>query len=398
MAMVHRTLQNISRGLLWLHRRLLPANSGVGWLPYLWLVWTGFFFIPWAFPSTSLATKVATLIAFGLFLPLYFRGYWARGTERYLIIAAIMLLAIALIPFNFSGGGLVIYAGSFVAWGLRPRLAIPVVACLATVAAAEYIWLGAPPIQWFWAPAITMIIGLANIWSAEQERQNHALRLSQAEVRRLAATAERERIARDLHDLLGHTLTLITVKAELAAKLSERNLPEAAREIRELEHVARDALAQVRQAVGGYRAGGLAGEIANARVALQTAGIEFDVKVVGIDDAAAQDAVLAMIVREAVTNVVRHAHARRCRLSLQREGLQLVLEISDDGRGGRRGEGHGIRGMRERVHTVGGGLTVEFDAQGGRLRATIPDTTTGAHVISRKVAEQDGSGGTECVA
>ncbi|HEX5314061.1 MAG TPA: sensor histidine kinase [Gammaproteobacteria bacterium] len=364
--------------VLWLHHRLLPADPGVGWVPYLWLIWIGFFFIPWAAQATSTTTMVATVVAIALFLPLYFRYWWVRSTEGPWIIALIAALGCALIPFNSAGGALLIYAGSFAGYSFRPRFTLVVLAALAAVAVGEYVALGLPLIVWIWAPTIILMAGLANMWGAERHRQHCALQRSQDEVKRLATAAERERIGRDLHDLLGHTLTLISVKAELAARLAERDLPGATKEIRELEAIARDALAQVREAVGGYRAGGIAGEIVSARAALRSADVVFEVDAVAGAATLAEEGVLAMIVREAVTNIVRHAQAHHCVLCVRREEAALVLEISDDGRGGVRTEGNGILGMRERLRELGGSLKIDSGRQGTRLRARIPADATEA--------------------
>ncbi|HET7569798.1 MAG TPA: sensor histidine kinase [Gammaproteobacteria bacterium] len=366
-----KTLRLLKSIVLGIHHRLLPPNYDTGWLPYLWLTWAGFYFVS-LIPPTTTTVRIATLAALTAFFPLYFRYYWADSRERRLIIVLIAVLGVALTPLNAIGGGLLIYAGSFAGYSFKPRKALAALAALIVIAVIEYLWLDVPLGQWIWVPTFILMAGLANIWAGERERQNCLLRQSREEVRRLAATAERERIARDLHDLLGHTLTLITVKAELAGTLAARDLPRAAEEIRELEAIARDALAQVRQAVGGYR-GDLAGEIANAGVALRAAGIAYEAETATADAGGAeQDAALAMVVREAVTNIVRHAGARACRLSFRRDDGWATLEISDDGSEGRHDEGNGIRGMRERLQALGGTLAVEFGATGTSLYAAIP--------------------------
>jgi len=358
--------------LLWLHRRLLPQVSDIGWMPYLWLVWLGFFFIPWGVQSTSAATKIATVVAIALFLPFYFRYYRARGAERWWIIGIIAALGCALTLFNGAGGGLLIYAGAFAGYSLRPRLAVVVLAALAIVAIGEYATLGYPLMQWVWAPVVIVMIGLANLWGAERHRQSCALRRSQDEVKRLAATAERERIGRDLHDLLGHTLTLITVKAELAAKLAERDMIGAAREIREVERISREALQQVREAVGGYRTGGFTSELANARATLTATNIDLTEKTDSRVLSDTQDSLLAMVLREAVTNVVRHSGARHCRIELEGHDHDIRLLVADDGHGGKVHEGNGLKGMRERLQAVSGQLDIASGDEGTRLAILVP--------------------------
>lgn len=379
----HALSRLLAAPFLWLHHRLLPRDAAMGWAPYLWLVWLGFFFIPWGLQSTAAETKIATFVALPLFLPLYFRFYWARPRERLWIIGIIAAMGCAMIPFSISGGGLLIYAGAFVGYGMRPRPALLALAGLAAVGGIEYLWLGTSLGQWLWAPAVTVVVGLANIWGAERHRQHCALQKSQDEVKRLAATAERERIGRDLHDLLGHTLTLITVKAELAARLAERDLPGAAREIREVEHISRDALQQVREAVGGYRSGGLDAELANARSALTSANVKLAENVDPPALSAPQESLLAMVLREAVTNVIRHANAQNCRIELDRRGEQLQLTVRDDGRGGAAVcEGNGLRGMRERLKSVAGHLDITSGRDGTCLSILMPLQHAGAGDVS----------------
>jgi two-component system sensor histidine kinase DesK len=183
--------------------------------------------------------------------------------------------------------------------------------------------------------------------------------------------AERERIARDLHDVLGHTLSVIILKSELAGKLMERDPQRAGNEIREVEQISRQALSEVRDAIRGYRSRGLEAELAQAKSTLETAGVKAEWHAAKISLPALQESVLSMAVKEAVTNVVRHAQARNCSLRLEQQNGSCHLEIEDDGRGGFQHEGNGLRGMRERVEMLGG--TLNRDSQAGtRLTITLP--------------------------
>jgi two-component system sensor histidine kinase DesK len=220
---------------------------------------------------------------------------------------------------------------------------------------------------------ISAIIGAANIFFGEQQRRNAALRLSQAEVRRLARVAERERIARDLHDVLGHTLSLIAVKSELAGRLLERDPARAADEVASIHESARQALSEVREAIGGFREQGLDEALAHARSSLRAADIEPDIEHdAAVDIGRDREAMLALVIREAVTNILRHADARGCRIRLESSGSGgAVLTITDDGRGRVRPEGGGVQGMRARLESLGG--TFEIGEDGKTLRASIPE-------------------------
>ncbi len=219
--------------------------------------------------------------------------------------------------------------------------------------------------------AITALIGAVTIHAEELDRQEAELKLSQAEVRRLAAVAERERIGRDLHDLLGHTLSLITIKAELAAKLASRGDSRAEQEIREVERISRGALREIREAVSGLRRADLGAELANARLACEAGNVRLTIDTRPFDLSPDRQATLALCLREAITNVVRHAAAGQCRVVLVREDGWMRLMVEDDGRGGAIREGAGLAGMRERVEEAGGAMTIET-ARGVTLTVRIP--------------------------
>jgi two-component system sensor histidine kinase DesK len=217
------------------------------------------------------------------------------------------------------------------------------------------------------------------LYARQRVREDAALRLTQDEVRRLAGMAERERIGRDLHDLLGHTLSVVALKSELAGKLVDRDPIAAKAQMREVEQVARDALSQVREAVSGIRASGLEAELALARLALLAAEVRLDAQLAPLALDPATEQALALVLREAVTNVVRHAHARRLEVELTEDAGMLRLSIADDGRGGAGGTGHGLTGMRERVAALGGALELDSPHGGGtRLLLRIPRGASGA--------------------
>ena len=197
------------------------------------------------------------------------------------------------------------------------------------------------------------------------------MRRSRDESARLARIAERERIRRDLHDLLGHTLSVIVLKSELAAKVAESDPHRSVEEVRDVERVSRNALADVRAAVSGYRAQGLSGELANALRVLEGAGVTVSSEVDPVELTAVQESAVSLALREAVTNVVRHARATRCTIRLHREGERIRLEIEDDGIGGALTEGGGLAGMRARVSALGGSVVHEGRA-GWRLAISLP--------------------------
>jgi two-component system sensor histidine kinase DesK len=215
------------------------------------------------------------------------------------------------------------------------------------------------------------MIGGINVHFSQVNRANARLRRAHDEIEHLAKVAERERIARDLHDLLGHTLSLVILKSELASKLAERDPERARLEIADVERIAREALAQVRSAVRGYRSGGLQAEVDSARTALAAAGVTLRAELDPVVLTPVQEAVLALTIREAVTNVIRHAGARNCELTLRAAKSVCTLTIHDDGRGGNAPAGTGLTGMRERIEALAG--TVRRDGtRGTTLTIDVP--------------------------
>jgi len=219
---------------------------------------------------------------------------------------------------------------------------------------------------------IFIICTIVMVESISKER-NAMLALSQDEVRRLAGLAERERIGRDLHDLLGHTLSLITLKLELSRKLFDRDSEAARREMEEAEKVARHALAEVRSAVSGIRATDLAAELASARLLLESSRVHFDYSELPTDLPADIERGFSLIVREAATNIARHAEASAAKIEIIREHASVRMLISDNGRGGISSDGNGLCGMRERVRALGATLTIESPrGHGTNLRIVAP--------------------------
>lgn len=195
------------------------------------------------------------------------------------------------------------------------------------------------------------------------------LRAAQHQVAELAAERERGRVARDVHDILGHSLTVITVKAELAGRLMDAGSPAARDEIAQIEQLARGALADVRATVHGFRGVSISGELAAARAALESAGVTPDLPGSTEQVPADRRELAGWVVRESVTNVVRHAGAHACRVRLSARGV----EVDDDGCGPSTtaSSGSGLTGLRERVETAGARLTVgRSDLGGFRVKVT----------------------------
>ncbi|WP_169985921.1 sensor histidine kinase [Microbispora sp. H10836] len=310
----------------------------------------------WMFPLLGVAT------AMGVIFPLLFRsGSW-------------LTLPVFLV---------IVYA-----MGLPPRRALIGIAAMAALVVVQGEIIGADDgAPWV---LVLQVVTLGVLFMSVRNTRVLIVQLRQAqgEAARLAATEERLRIARDLHDLLGHSLSLIVLKSELARRLGEQGSPRAAAEVADIESVARQALAQVREAVSGYRRRRLSEEIDGARSALAAAGVALAVRTRGTPLPEDLDGLFAWAVREATTNVVRHSGATRCEIDLSYGEEGAVLEITDNGGGGPYEPGNGLTGLGERVRAAGGELETEAGKRGFRLRAEVPppsDRT--AEMIADRLAE-----------
>ena len=215
-------------------------------------------------------------------------------------------------------------------------------------------------------------VTMAMFFMANLVRAIRRLEHANKEIAVLAVTNERERVARDLHDLLGHSLTTITVKAGLARRVLESSgdIPRAVEEIREVEGLTRSALSDVRATVSEYREVSLSAEIVGARAALRAAEMEADLPH-AVDNVAPEfQNTFGYVLREAVTNVLRHSGASRVKVRLGRDWL----EIEDDGNAVDVKQGNGLRGLTERLAAIEGTLTTSVRPGGGWVvRAEIPE-------------------------
>lgn len=343
-----------------------------------WFLGAGLSLI-WTFPTLLSLWELPNVLAhvIGTFLIVLFAGVFLlsvpviRRTPQRLarLVPAATLLALSLSLVPWLGADvrwMWTFVGVAVAVSRVGRaIVFPVVGALAAVAfvvgAQEGTFLSALNSAVIVSVSFMMFSFVENIVTLEK------LRTAQEQVADLAAERERSRVARDVHDILGHSLTVITVKAELAGRLMDAGSPAARDEVTQIEQLSRGALADVRATVHGYRGVSISGELAAARAALESAGVTAELP--GSTDQVPSDRreLAGWVVREAVTNVVRHAEASVCRVSLDGRSIEVV----DDGCGpsSSPSSGSGLAGLRERVETAGGRMTVgRSDLGGFRVR------------------------------
>jgi two-component system sensor histidine kinase DesK len=358
---------------------------GVVWIVFLMYPIIDLFQRPFSWPErVLLLLGLAVFTGLWLAIAIFRNGRELNATfsrNQWGGIGVLYLLAVVLsVASGFAWQGLFYYFESTVGW-LRPRIAVRIIGLTAiTVLVLGIIYhqsmlgLSANVLQ-------TILIGFLIMSMFQLVRTNAELRAAREELARLAVAEERLRFARDLHDLLGHSLSLITLKSELAGRLTTVAPERAASEIRDIEQVARKALREVREAVAGYRHPTLDAELVGARTLLTAAGIACIIEPVSDDLPTTVDALFAWTAREGVTNVIRHSHARRCTIALRRDGETASITITDDGRGSdghdpnapRRIGGNGLPGLAERVAAAGGQMEVGPQPGGGyRLSVTAP--------------------------
>ena len=302
-------------------------------------------------PDRQALRSAGTLLAISVALTALDRQGW--GTLFIFTVVAIAMCVRA--PFSF--------------YGVLLCTALCVGSLLAADAAAGAI---------FGFASSTLGVGMLMLVVADLRTRNRELHTARAELARLAVADERARFARDLHDLLGHSLSVIALKAELAGRLLRERPSEAAGHVTEIEQVARGALTEVREAVSGYRQPTLDDEIAGAKMALSAAGIEAEIERPAVTFDPAIEAVLAWTVREGATNVIRHSGAGHCSVKVMAGLGEAGVEVLDDGPGcedavanGR--DGHGLEGLRERVARLHGQIEAGAGTAGGyRLAVRVP--------------------------
>ncbi|ROS78385.1 two-component system sensor histidine kinase DesK [Curtobacterium sp. PhB130] len=345
------------------------------------------------------ATVTLTLVyAFYLVAP---ELMWRRGLTGRTVVVGFYALCSALLlvvvgPLAVWSWPLLVALSGFVAARFWVALVVVVLTVLGElVVAAVMGWSNAADLGILFAPVITVSVGASMLFFGRQRDAEQRLGVAQDEITRLAVVEERARFSRDLHDVLGHSLTVVAMKSELAARLVEVDPARAKAEMQDVERLSREALQGLRQAVSGYREADLSAELVSARAALSAASIDADLPVSG--DVAATDvrSLFAWVLREGVTNVVRHAAASAVRITLTRTSLT----VEDDGtgvlgaggagaagagagvggagaagpaggpgvRGGDTLGGNGLRGLRERADAVGATLVTGTSDLGGFL-------------------------------
>jgi two-component system sensor histidine kinase DesK len=353
--------------------KVLTNKPEHGWAFYMNLAYFGFFFLQPIFEHASVKQWLLTALGTVIFLALYLSVLWTdRKPWQLTCLGALVVVGVVYAPFNAGACCFFIFAAALLPYVVETELRVlGLLAVIVAVAGLETWLLHLSGWFTFYAAGLSVVVGGTNIYFAQRNRMYDRLKTANEEIEHLAKVAERERIARDLHDVLGHTLSVIILKSELAGKLIDRDPQRAKAEIADVEKTSREALTEVRTTIRGYRGYSLEAELKQAQATLETAGVKVKSESAEVALTPVQESVVALVVREAVTNVVRHAGARNCLLRLAPVNGSCRFEIQDDGRGGGTVEGNGLRGMRERIEALGGTLQRETKS-GTRLTIEFP--------------------------
>ncbi len=338
-----------------------------------WLVFTGFFFIKFFYVTPPAWEIALSAFAFSVFLIAYiiaFRNYYRPTALR---LPSLVMIAVGVVMAPINPGANVFF--SYPTWYLaRAFPTKPALAALAGVAGlVVFIWWYFSLSLDFLLPAILLVVALGPMSMAIRrlEETQSALGKSREEAEHLARIAERERIARDLHDTIGHSLSVIALKSDLAAQLADTGAPDAAREMREINTVARQSLSEIRATLSGYWELSLDAELRVLESSIKEAGIASKTTVTDVSLPAPIETALAMCFREAVTNVIRHSEATNCELSLEQRNGSIIGVVADNGIGAKVEPGNGLTGMRQRVEQMRGGLRIDASS-GTRVEFRLP--------------------------
>jgi two-component system, NarL family, sensor histidine kinase DesK len=360
---------------------LLPRGLAEPYSPYVWLIYLPLFFVPVIVFHHS-AWQLVTVGAITLvFLLLYFHSYWVCGIARLWHIIGIIALGVAAAFITPSACTLFIYAAAICHTLKTSKQAYQVLAGI-VMTIGLISWLFNYEVYFYLPAAVfSLLTGITTIYQHALNEKKQELILSQKETQRLAKVAERERIARDLHDLIGHTFSVITLKADLAGRIVDKDIDKAKQEIKQIEEISRAALSQVREVVSGYRSSDLLSELANAKNVFASLNINFEYQLVDIDEEEldndmATNKELAIVLRELVTNIIKHAKAGHVQVTLTRQSQGLTLMVQDDGQGmeqiSQEHLGFGLTGIQERIAKLHGRVHFATHSPGTLSEIYVP--------------------------
>ena len=341
--------------------------------PWIWLIFSLYYFVPVYYMKASVDILAFLFGAYFVFVCLYLWG--ARVTPKHVWkpILALTLLFCSVIPVSPGSSNFFPYIGFLIGYNYSTRSYLTLLlGYFLMIVGVQYYF--DYPVPMFTLPAITGLLSISLWGHIERMRYAHKANWIQSrqEIQQLAVIAERERIARDLHDILGHTLSSIALKAELAEKLLKQDkIDDVSEHLSDLHKIARESLSLVRQTVSGYKHRGLSGEVIQLCEKLRQNGfsVELDGEIPSLSARAETALILALT--ELTTNILRHSNGNHCQISFQLDGESVVISMRDNGLIKSITPGNGLNGIQERLHALAGDISAQI-SNGARFDITLP--------------------------
>jgi two-component system, NarL family, sensor histidine kinase DesK len=341
--------------------------------PWIWLVFSLYYFVPVYYMKVSVDLLIVLCGAYFLFVCFYLWGTRLNQHHVWKPIAALTILFCCVVPLSPGSSNFFPYIGFLIGFNYSTRTYLSLLfGYLLMIGGVQYYYDYQVPL--FALPAISGLLSISLWGHIERMRSSHRIHWIQSrqEIQQLAVIAERERIARDLHDILGHTLSSIALKAELAEKLLKQDKIEAVSEhLSDLHKIARESLSLVRQTVSGYKHRGLSGEVIQLCEKLRQSGFSVDLngEIPSLSPRAETALILALT--ELTTNVLRHSNGNHCKISFQLDGESMVISMQDNGCIKSITPGNGLNGIQERLHALAGDISAQI-SNGARFDITLP--------------------------
>ncbi|WP_127026207.1 sensor histidine kinase [Rheinheimera mangrovi] len=348
---------------------MLELEKRLSWVYLINLV---FYIAPFFYIDYNLTQYCWMTLALVAFVGCYYWIYCSHTSQMLWPILLMALIASAITPMNYGSISMFAYVSFFIgfAYNFRQFLA-GVTALICVLVLLDHFFVKGAPYFLLYGSALVLAIGVFGVLDRARRASLLKEQRSAEEIKQLATIVERERIARDLHDIMGHSLSGIVLKADLADKLLQQQQYQAAsQQLQELAFIARESLSQVRQTVSGYKHKGLAGEVQILTSKLREAGFGVDVQGQVPNLSAREETAVVLILTELVTNVLKHSNGDevQIRFSENEQGYQLM--VSDNGKVAELHQGNGLTGIQERLAALNSSL--QWQLSPSRFSFTLP--------------------------
>jgi len=343
--------------------------------PWIYLVYLGLFFFPWSFQPPTLGEALISLISMTGFIVVYVVVMTRMDAGIYLAAICALAVGFSFIPFNLGGGVFIVFAATMIAWLPRTRFRdMTLLALGLSIGIISWLMgLSAVFVSLIYINSALAVGGAMMSARHAREEANSEIRKSQFAM--LGAEEERHRIARDLHDLLGHTLSVVTLKADLASRVFDTDSERARTELADIQTISRHALTEVREAVMGLQDRDLERAVDEARKRLEDVGFSVSLVTDPVRLTRLQATTLSMVIREATTNILRHSNAKQVEIEIVEMDNEVRLSVSDDGKGGAHRSQGGLGGLSSRLKEMSGRLQIEaglVPGKGTSIIASLP--------------------------